>query len=158
MTKPQTGARRDRDEANRKDSFILHRFESILSWVESMNLNRSVDDDDDEHAQKAADDQDNITLSKVDKRAATRLRCTLICRPKMPTMKRWQARSPTLNGTTAAAVICDDHCRVLEAPAGHWRNVRAQRSVASARCAVSSKPCAHAAFCARARLTDQSWI
>ena len=54
LTKRKLGLRKDRGEANRKDSFILHRFESILSWVESMNLYRSVDDDDDENAQKAA--------------------------------------------------------------------------------------------------------
>ncbi|MCE8422211.1 NorD nitric oxide reductase activation protein, partial [Rhodovulum sulfidophilum] len=44
------GERRDLDQANRKDSFIVHRFEAILSWVESLNLNRATDDDDQENA------------------------------------------------------------------------------------------------------------
>ncbi|MGJ8626347.1 MAG: nitric oxide reductase activation protein NorD [Sulfitobacter sp.] len=116
MTKRKLGLRKDRGEANRKDSFILHRFESILSWVESMNLNRSVDDDDDENAQKAADDQDDITLSKVDKRAATRLRLHLDLSPADAehealagafTYPEWNHRSRS---------YMKNHCRVLEAP------------------------------------------
>lgn len=116
VTSRKLGLRRDRSEANRKDSFILHRFESILSWVESMNLNRSVDDDDDENAQKAADDQDNITLSKVDQRAATRLRLHLDLSPAdadhealagVFTYPEWNMRSRS---------YMKDHCRVLEAP------------------------------------------
>lgn len=117
ITTRKLGERKDRDEANRKDSFILHRFESILSWVESMNLNRSVDDDDDENAQKAADDQDNITLSKVDKRAATRLRLHLDLSPADAdhealagtfTYPEWNHRSRS---------YMEAHCRVLDAPA-----------------------------------------
>lgn len=115
VTKRKLGLRKDRGEANRKDSFILHRFESILSWVESMNLNRSVDDDDDENAQKAADDQDEITLSKVDKRAATRLRLHLDLSPAdaehealagVFTYPEWNYKSRS---------YLKDHCRVLEA-------------------------------------------
>lgn len=116
LTSRKLGLRKDRGEANRKDSFILHRFESILSWVESMNLNRSIDDDDDENAQKAADDQDNITLSKVDKRAATRLRLHLDLSPEDAdhealagkfTYDEWNFRSRS---------YMQGHCRVLEAP------------------------------------------
>jgi nitric oxide reductase activation protein len=80
-TTRKPGQRKDQDQQNRKDSFIIRRFESILSWVESMNINRSVDDDDDENAQKAADDQDDITLSKQDRKAATRLRLHLDLSP-----------------------------------------------------------------------------
>lgn len=115
LTKRKLGLRKDRGEANRKDSFIMHRFESILSWVESMNLNRSVDDDD-ENAQKAADDQDNITLSKVDQRTATRLRLHLDLSPAdadhealagIFTYPEWNHRSRS---------YMKDHCRVLDAP------------------------------------------
>lgn len=116
ITSRKLGLRKDRDQANRKDSFILHRFESILSWVESMNLNRSVDDDDDENAVEAADDQDDITLSKVDKRAATRLRLHLDLSPA-------DAKHEALAGTFTypewdhrSHSYLNDHCRVLEAP------------------------------------------
>ncbi|TDE33546.1 nitric oxide reductase activation protein NorD [Antarcticimicrobium sediminis] len=117
LTSRKLGARKDQDQQNRKDSFIIHRFESILSWVESMNINRSVDDDDDENAQKAADDQDTITLSKHDRKAATRLRLHLDLSPADAdhealagehTYPEWNHRSRS---------YMDDHCRVLDAPA-----------------------------------------
>ncbi|SLN58010.1 von Willebrand factor type A domain protein [Falsiruegeria litorea R37] len=117
QTNRKLGQRKDQDQQNRKDSFIIHRFESILSWVESMNINRSVDDDDDENAQKAADDQDQITLSKHDRKAATRLRLHLDLSPADAdhealagefTYPEWNHRSRS---------YMDGHCRVLEAPA-----------------------------------------
>ncbi len=140
-TAPQSnrklGERKDQDQHNRKDSFIIHRFESILSWVESMNINRSVDDDDEENAQKAADDQDRITLSKQDRKVATRLRLHLDLSPAdadhealagTHTYPEWNHRS---------ASYMADHCRVLDAPAqpegssftpndGYVREVRRQ--------------------------------
>ncbi len=115
-TKRKFGLRKDRGEANRKDSFILHRFESILSWVESMNLNRSVDDDDDENAQKAADDQDDITLSKVDKRAATRLRLHLDLSPADADHEALAAEFSYPEWNHQNRSYMKDHCRVLEAP------------------------------------------
>jgi nitric oxide reductase NorD protein len=115
-TKRKLGLRKDRGEANRKDSFIMHRFESILSWVESMNLNRSVDDDDDENAQKAADDQDNITLSKVDKRAATRLRLHLDLSPADADHEALAAEFTYPEWNHQSRSYMKDHCRVLEAP------------------------------------------
>ncbi|MBO9400162.1 VWA domain-containing protein [Shimia sp. R9_3] len=116
-SKRKAGERKDQEQQNRKDSFIIHRFESILSWVESMNINRSVDDDDDENAQKAADDQDRITLSKQNRKAATRLRLHLDLSPAdadhealagVHTYDEWNHR---------ARSYMKDHCRVLEAPA-----------------------------------------
>lgn len=116
-TNRKMGERKDQDQQNRKDSFIIHRFESILSWVESLNINRSVDDDDDENAQKAADDQDKITLSKHDRKTATRLRLHLDLSPAdadhealsgIHTYPEWNHRSRSYMA---------DHCRVLDAPA-----------------------------------------
>ncbi|UYV36512.1 VWA domain-containing protein [Rhodobacteraceae bacterium D3-12] len=116
-TNRKMGKRKDQDQHNRKDSFIIHRFESILSWVESLNINRSVDDDDDENAQKAADDHDEITLSKQDRKAATRLRLHLDLSPADAdhealagehTYGEWNHRSRS---------YMPDHCRVLDAPA-----------------------------------------
>jgi nitric oxide reductase NorD protein len=116
-TTRKLGERRDRDEANRKDSFILHRFESILSWVESMNLNRSVDDDDAENAQKAADDQDNITLSKVNKRAATRLRLHLDLSPTDADTEALAGKFTYPEWNHRSRSYMADHTRVLDAPA-----------------------------------------
>ena len=116
-TTRKMGERKDRGEANRKDSFILHRFESILSWVESMNLNRSVDDDDDENAQKAAEDQDEITLSKVDKRAATRLRLHLDLSPADADHEKLAGEFTYPEWNHKSRSYMEAHCRVLDAPA-----------------------------------------
>ena len=116
-TNRKLGERQDRDEANRKDSFILHRFESILSWVESMNLNRSVDDDDKENAQKAADDQDKITLSKVNKRAATRLRLHLDLSPADADHEKLAGKFIYPEWNHRSRSYMDGHCSVLDAPA-----------------------------------------
>ncbi|WP_299705061.1 VWA domain-containing protein [uncultured Tateyamaria sp.] len=116
-TSRKLGARKEHEQNNRSDSFIMHRFESILSWVESMNINRSVDDDNDENAQKAADDQDEIVLTKHDRKAATRLRLHLDLSPAdadhealsgIHTYPEWNHRSRSYMA---------DHCRVLDAPA-----------------------------------------
>ena len=82
-----------------------------------MNINRSVDDDDAENAQKAADDQDEIVLSKQDRKTATRLRLHLDLSPSdadhealagVHTYPEWNHR---------ARSYMPDHCRVLDAPA-----------------------------------------
>ncbi|MEE4189820.1 MAG: VWA domain-containing protein [Roseobacter sp.] len=111
------GNRKDQDQHNRKDSFIMHRFESILSWVESMNINRSIDDDDDENAQKAADDQDEITLSKQDRKAATRLRLHLDLSPADADHEALAGEHTYAEWNHRSRSYMPDHCRVLDAPA-----------------------------------------
>ncbi|PVB61504.1 VWA domain-containing protein [Labrenzia sp. 011] len=116
-TTRKVGIREDREEANRKDSFIIHRFEAILSWVESMNLNRSVDDDDQDNASKAAEDQDHITLSQNNRRAATRLRLHLDLAPQDADHERLAAPSTYPEWNHRSGAFMPDHCRVLEAEA-----------------------------------------
>ncbi|MBB4303278.1 nitric oxide reductase NorD protein [Rhodobium orientis] len=111
-------ARRHRsEEADRKDSLILHKFEAILSWTEFLNLNRRVDDDDTDNAKKAADDQEEIGLGQVSKSPATRLKLHLDLAPEdaerealsaTHTYPEWDART----GTYLPA-----HVRVLESMA-----------------------------------------
>ena len=84
--------REERDQANRNDSFIIHRFETIMSWAESLNLNRMVDDDDQDNAAKAAEDQDHLTLSQTVRRAATRLRLSLDLSPQEAEQERLAGR------------------------------------------------------------------
>jgi nitric oxide reductase NorD protein len=111
------GERRDMDQHARRDSFIIHRFESILSWVESMNINRSIDDDDDENAQKAAEDQDRITLSKNPRKAATRLRLHLDLSPADADHEALAGAFTYPEWNHRARSYMPDHCRVLDAPA-----------------------------------------
>ncbi|MES2334327.1 MAG: VWA domain-containing protein [Pseudomonadota bacterium] len=109
------GKRQDNDQANRTDSFIMHRFESIFSWVESMVLNRATDDDDLENAQKAAEDQDHITLSRHHKRAATRLRLHLDLAPQDADHERLSDTFTYPEWNHRARAYMPDHTRVLEA-------------------------------------------
>lgn len=113
----KTGERKDQDQTRRRDSFIIHRFEAILSWVESMNLNRSVDDDDDENAAKAADDQDRITLTKHQKKAATRLRLHLDLSPAEADHEKLAGTFVYPEWNFKSRSYMDAHCRVLDAPA-----------------------------------------
>ncbi|MFY0679606.1 MAG: VWA domain-containing protein [Thalassovita sp.] len=115
-TNKKLGERRDLEQTRRSDSFIIHRFESILSWVESMNINRSVDDDDDEHAQKAADDQDKITLSKHHRKAATRLRLHLDLSPADAEHEKLAGAFTYPEWNHRSRSYMADHCRVLETP------------------------------------------
>ncbi len=94
--------RRKSDAAERKDSLILHKFESILSWAEFLNLNRRVEDDDDDSARKALDDQDELGLGQISKAPATRLKVHLDLAPEdvdrealsgVFTYPEWDARS-----------------------------------------------------------------
>ncbi len=104
------------DQAERKDSIILFKFEAMLAWAEFMNLNRRVEDDDLDNAKKAAEDHEEIVLGQVSKAPATRLKLHLDLAPEDVDRERladrftypeWEARS----GTWLA-----DHCRVLAAP------------------------------------------
>lgn len=74
--------RRKADLAERRDSFILHKFEALLSWAEFINLNRRVEDDDSENAKKAANDQDEIGLGQISKAPAAKLRLHLDLAPE----------------------------------------------------------------------------
>ena len=107
--------REERDQANRRDSFIMHRFESIMSWTESLNLNRTTDDDDAENAQKAAEDQDHITLSEHVRRAASRLRLHLDLAPQDADHERLSGRFPYPEWNHRTRAMMPDHVLVLEA-------------------------------------------
>lgn len=109
--------REDREQADRKDSFIIHRFESIMSWAESLNLNRMVDDDDQDNAAKAAEDQDHLTLSQNMKRAATRLRLSLDLSPQDAEHERLAGTFTYPEWNRRSGSYMPDHARVLEAPA-----------------------------------------
>lgn len=74
--------RRDSSEINKRDSLILNRFETILSWTQFMNINRRVEDDDVETARKAAEDQQELGLGDIDQRPATKLAFDLDLAPK----------------------------------------------------------------------------
>lgn len=71
------GKRQESDQAESRDSLILHKFEAILSFAEFLNLNRRVDDDDPDTAKKALDDLDELALTDVSKTPRTRFKLHL---------------------------------------------------------------------------------
>jgi nitric oxide reductase NorD protein len=116
----ETAARKARrhkaDQAERKESIILYKFEALLSWAEFMNINRRVEDDDFDNAKKAAEDHDEIGLGQVSKAPATRLKLHLDLAPEDVDRERiaepftypeWEART---------AQYLPAHARVLAAP------------------------------------------
>jgi len=88
-----------------------------MSWAESLNLNRMVDDDDQDNAAKAAEDQDQLSLSQTLKRAAKRLRLSLDLSPQDAEHERLAGTYvyPEWNRRSGAYMLA--HARVLEAEA-----------------------------------------
>ncbi|MBS0643903.1 MAG: VWA domain-containing protein [Proteobacteria bacterium] len=127
--------RRPGDQIERSDSLILNRFEKILSLIESLNINRKVDDDDEEGARKALEDADEIGLTSISRKASTRLKVELDLPPPgtdaqpltaVLTYPEWDYRRRAYH---------KDHCRVLAGPAAEqgeswqpdaltWRRIR----------------------------------
>ncbi len=80
--KTHRARRRNAEQADRKDSFILHKFEALLSWAEFINLNRRVEDDENDDAKKAANEAEEIGLGQISKAPATRLKLHLDLAPE----------------------------------------------------------------------------
>ncbi|MBR0906233.1 nitric oxide reductase activation protein NorD [Bradyrhizobium liaoningense] len=106
-------AREREDDSNRRDPFVLNRFEKILAMAEMVNVDRPADDSEDKDAQKAADDIEEITLSRRSGKPATRLKFDLDLPPEALdapplnadiTYPEWDYRSSS---------YLPNHCRVL---------------------------------------------
>ncbi|MCC2110764.1 MAG: hypothetical protein KDJ16_01875 [Hyphomicrobiales bacterium] len=105
--------RRSGDQADRKDSLILNRFETIMSWTEFLNLNRQVEDEDEAAAKKAADDHDEIGLANVDKRPATKLAFDLDMAPADVDREKLSGEHLYPEWDYRIQGYHRDHCRVL---------------------------------------------
>lgn len=75
-------SRKNADQADRRDSLILHRFESILSMIDFLNINRKIDDNDDVDVNKAAKDSREATFIKSSKLPKTKLKFNLDLAPQ----------------------------------------------------------------------------
>lgn len=106
--------RRKAEQADRKDSFILHRFESILSLVEFLNINRSVDDDDEDNARKAAEDLDEVSLAKNSRSAKSKLKFHLDLAPRDVDRTRLLGEAVYPEWDWKAGVYLPQHARVEE--------------------------------------------
>lgn len=136
-------SRRSNDQSQRGDPLLLHRFETIFSLNEMVNVNRSVDDDDEAGARQAADDLPELTIGAHQKRASTRLKLDLDLAPAEAEAERSRPSSPTLSGTGN----CRSTARAIAAssPDAPRRKARIGRrtercSGGSGRCVASSRP------------------
>ncbi|MCS3725051.1 nitric oxide reductase activation protein NorD [Bradyrhizobium betae] len=105
------------DGANRRDPFVLNRFEKILAMAEMVNVDRPADDSDDEDAQKAADDLEEITLTRRSGKPASRLKFDLDLPPQALDASRLNADLAYPEWDYRTGAYLPDHCRVLAAPA-----------------------------------------
>lgn len=117
----QAGVKRARrspsDLADRRDSLILHRFEAIFSWVESLNMNRRIEDDDEDTARRAADDQDELALGQVSQKTATRLKFHLDLSPEDADREKLSGEHLYPEWDHRRVAYIPDHCRVLSSKA-----------------------------------------
>ncbi len=73
--------REKQDQSTRDDPLLLNRFEKLMSWSEMVNVNRAVQDDEEDAAKDAAEALEEITLSPHEQSAATRLKFDLDLSP-----------------------------------------------------------------------------
>ena len=106
--------RRKSEQVERRDSLILHKFEAILSWAEFLNLNRRVDDDDNEDAKKAAEDQEEIGLGQISKAPATRLKLHLDLAPEDVDREKVAGKFIYPEWDVRTGQYLPDHCCVLD--------------------------------------------
>ncbi|MCW8969807.1 MAG: VWA domain-containing protein [Rhodospirillales bacterium] len=104
--------RRNQDQAEREDSLILNKFEKILSMADMVNLNRAIDDDEDDDPRKAADDLDEITISPHQKKTATRIRLDLDLPPDAVDEQRLLAKLTYPEWDCRKERMLPKHCAV----------------------------------------------
>lgn len=114
------GRRRQSDQIERKGALIVHRFEKILSWTEFMNIHRDVEDDEEDAARKAADDHDEIGVTKLKRKAATRLKFDLDLAPADVALEQMSSPLVYPEWDYRRQAYQPAHVRVLEhvAPSG----------------------------------------
>ena len=106
-------ARREREEAPRRDPFILNRFEKILAMAEMVNVDRPSDDTDDDDARKAADDLDELAISRRKGRPASKLKFDLDLPPEAIDAARLSSGRLYPEWNYRSGAYLPDHCRVV---------------------------------------------
>ncbi|MFW3615219.1 nitric oxide reductase activation protein NorD [Billgrantia antri] len=105
--------RREQDQADRDDPLMLNASEKMLSWAEMVNLNRHVEDEEEETAKEAADQIEEIVLSPNRKQAASRLKLDLDLAPDEASGGRLSGRHTYPEWHHRKQIYLPDHCVVL---------------------------------------------
>ncbi|WP_299312148.1 nitric oxide reductase activation protein NorD [uncultured Halomonas sp.] len=104
--------RRRQDQSERDDPLIANRFEKMLSWTEMVNLNRLVEDNEDEEAKRAAEQIEEIVISPHKQRAATRLKVDLDLPPDEALGERLRGKRLYPEWNYRKQCYLPDHCQV----------------------------------------------
>jgi nitric oxide reductase NorD protein len=105
--------RRRQDQSERDDPLVFNRFEKILSFAEMVNVNRMIDDEEDENAKSNAEQMDEITLSPNQQRVASRLKMDLDLSPGAASGERLRGEHTYPEWNYRKQRYQDDHCLVL---------------------------------------------
>lgn len=104
--------RRHQDQTERDDPLAANRFEKMLSWTEMVNLNRIVEDNDEEEARRAAEEMEEVVLSPHKQRAATRMKIDLDLPSDEVTGARLQGTHLYPEWNYRKQLYLPDHCQV----------------------------------------------
>lgn len=104
---------RQKDKGERRDPLVLNRFEKILSMAEMVNVDRAEDDSEDEDAQKAAEDLEELTIAQRSGKPATRLRFDLDLPPEALDASRIGSGLTYPEWDYRGASYMPDQCRVF---------------------------------------------
>lgn len=115
--KRRTGMRKSTDRSDRGDPLMLHRFETIFSLAEMINVNREVEDDDEDSARQAAEDTPELTIGSNKKRPATRLKIDLDLAPREAENTPLVAERVYPEWDWKKQAYRRDYCRVITGPA-----------------------------------------
>ena len=112
-TRRRKAQRKRYEQSERNDPLLLNRFEKLMSWAEMVNVNRAVEDEDEDTAKEVADSMEELAISPHERRAATKLKFDLDLAPddvdstaliSECTYPEWDYRRNHYH---------DDHCRVI---------------------------------------------
>ncbi|RAI30563.1 hypothetical protein CH338_27415 [Rhodoplanes elegans] len=105
------------DEKKQRDPLALNRFEKILAMAEMVNVARPEDESEDEDAQKAADELEELTVGQRSGKPATKLKFDLDLPPDAVDGTRLTADLTYPEWDYRKQTYWPDHCRVLAGPA-----------------------------------------
>jgi len=109
--------RRHLDQTERDDPLMLNPFEKLLTWAEMVNVNRHVEDDDEDEARKAADQLEHLALTRHKKQTSTRLKMELDLPGEAIVEQRLDAPLTYPEWHHRKRVWLPDHCAVYSSTA-----------------------------------------